>query len=844
MKTIFSQFTLVAFLFLAWGNVYAQNIYVRAGAIGANNGSSWADAYTSLDAALVAATPGKNIWVASGTYKPNTAIVPNNSFQLQTGVEMYGGFAGTETTLAARNLAANPTILSGDINGDDILDSLTLNKADNAWHVLIVSNGNTALRGVVDGFIISHGATKTATADPDQTKRGGGVLAIAKLTIRNCTFTQNFAVSGGGLAALDAASAGLIMENCLFERNLANSQTAGAYLRTSNNASIKNCLFRNNVTTRGCLYPQTCKNVVIDSCLFENNKTLPSSFGAALFTWQSSFVLKNSIIRNNQASTASGMYNDGRDGGNAFTIENCLFEANTSDGYGAGIYNWQANATVRNCIFRSNTGSNSAGIYNDGRDNISSFLIEGCLFEDNNSTDYGGSAIFNNRGLGEIKSCTFDGNTSPSSAAAIYNGTSKITISNCLFQNGNSNFGAAMSNFGLGSDITINDCTFKANKANTSGGALINGFIAKVTVNNSLFEGNLARFGGAVFCQNDSTAITINDCAFNENNADNNGGAINVTSGIVATIARSTFFANSSNYGAAIEMSEDSLDLSVLNIERCLFQENLAFNQGGALNLNNANTTIVNSLFAGNANFSEGAGGAISCNGFGGKANNLKVLNCTFADNAAVIGAGIGQFEDETGTALLEVQNSVFSNIGNNYEVEDGEPAVVSLGGNISADNTLQDFNAANDRHNTDPSFVNSGVYDFRPAAGSPMIDNGIAAGAPAFDISGAPRLGLPDSGCFEFGSTGTTTISQTLPLEVGPNPASDWVYVQVDNAHEGTVGLTLTNHAGVVVARWQVEKGSGILREQVVLAGLPQGIYLLEVEAGRAIYAGRFVKF
>lgn len=53
--------------------------YVDDGATGANDGTSWTDAFTSLQSALSAATiSGTEIWIAAGTYKPGAAQA--NSF--------------------------------------------------------------------------------------------------------------------------------------------------------------------------------------------------------------------------------------------------------------------------------------------------------------------------------------------------------------------------------------------------------------------------------------------------------------------------------------------------------------------------------------------------------------------------------------------------------------------------------------------------------------------------------------------------------------------------------------------------------------------------------------------
>jgi parallel beta-helix repeat protein len=844
MKQFF-HWTLVLLLFgcLSY-TTEAQVIYVKIGATGANNGTSWTNAYNNLDAALTAATANSQIWVAAGVYKPKTSVTPNNSFQLASGVSLYGGFVGTETGLAQRNFNINKSILNGDINGDDITDSLTLNKSDNAWHVLLVYETSLTLRAVVDGFTIRNGATKTASGDPDLTKRGGGVVASAKLTIRNCYFTQNTAVSGGGMAALDAASIGLIIENCTFEKNYSSSQTAGLYLRSSNDASIKKCTFTGNITTRGSLYPQSCKGIVVDSCLFENNKTISGQFTSGMFTWQTTFVLKNSIFRGNNGSTAAAMYNDGREGGNSFVINNCLFENNTSEGYGGAIYNWQTNFTLKNSTFRNNNAANAAGVYSDGRDGNSSFVIDSCLFETNVAGDYGGTAVWNNRTDCQIKNCTFNGNTAPSAGASMYNGDAKVRISNCLFENEGAGFGAVMANFGSGADVIIDGCKFSKNKAVTSGGALINGFIAKVTVQNSIFETNLAKFGGAIFNQNDSTRLIVENSAFNENNADQVGGAINVSAGIKADIRNTVFFANSANFGAAVDISEDSLDLAQLVVDRCTFRENLAFNQAGAININNTDVTVTNSLFTSNSILGTGSGGAISANGSNNKTTRLNVVNSTFIDNSGTLGAGIAQFEGNDGKAEMTLQNNIFYNIGNNYEVEAGAPSVVSKGGNFVTDATLDAYFVANsDLNGSDPLFVDPGNFNYKLQAGSPCIDKGVANGAPLVDILGNPRVGLPDIGAYEFGTVGTKNLVEHLALQLSPNPATDFIRSNIQNEWNGRVAISINDANGKVLHTLLVEKNTENWQNSLDVKSLPAGTYVVSMRMGATIYVGRFVK-
>jgi hypothetical protein len=68
----------------------ALTLYVRAEATGANTGSDWDNAFTELQSALSAALPSDQIWVAEGTYSDHVT--------LGTGLSLYGGFAGDETS--------------------------------------------------------------------------------------------------------------------------------------------------------------------------------------------------------------------------------------------------------------------------------------------------------------------------------------------------------------------------------------------------------------------------------------------------------------------------------------------------------------------------------------------------------------------------------------------------------------------------------------------------------------------------------------------------------------------------------------------------------------------------
>ena len=111
-------------LFVICGNMgYAQNIrYVDASKVPgvSQNGTTWAKAYPTLKEALEVAHTDisiEEIHVAQGTYYPTgmqSGTDRDLTFGLYRGnLKLLGGFP---TGGGSRNIKANPTILSGEIN--------------------------------------------------------------------------------------------------------------------------------------------------------------------------------------------------------------------------------------------------------------------------------------------------------------------------------------------------------------------------------------------------------------------------------------------------------------------------------------------------------------------------------------------------------------------------------------------------------------------------------------------------------------------------------------------------------------------------------------------------------
>ena len=199
---------LVGIICVGWAGTSSANaesvLYVKADAAGAGDGTTWADAYTDLQVALAAAESGDHIWVAAGTYRPSGPSDRTATFQLRSGVEIYGGFAGTEVSRSERSPATNATVLSGDLNGNDqeVLEPPNLasesTRSDNSYHV--ITGSGTDETAVLDGFVITGG-----NANGPGNSNGGGMFNVsgsvpANPTLVNCTFHRNSArLNGGGI---------------------------------------------------------------------------------------------------------------------------------------------------------------------------------------------------------------------------------------------------------------------------------------------------------------------------------------------------------------------------------------------------------------------------------------------------------------------------------------------------------------------------------------------------------------------------------------------------------------------------------------------------------------------
>jgi hypothetical protein len=219
---------------LVWGVPIAaggQILYVDADADGANNGSSWTDAFNYLQDALTAANDSDEIRVAQGIYKPDQGNEVTSGdqwafFEIDKGMAIKGGYAGLgHSDPDARDVKKYKTILSGDLAGNDVevVHPKDLpdepSRDDNSVHVVSVDYYEEFPPAVFDGFIVTAGNSEYS---------GGGMyfMGCGSVVINDCIFISNSAMYSGG-AVFGTYNTCPEFTNCSFFSNAA-KQNGGA----------------------------------------------------------------------------------------------------------------------------------------------------------------------------------------------------------------------------------------------------------------------------------------------------------------------------------------------------------------------------------------------------------------------------------------------------------------------------------------------------------------------------------------------------------------------------------------------------------------------------------------
>ncbi|MFO0782225.1 MAG: hypothetical protein U0636_00890 [Phycisphaerales bacterium] len=356
-----------------------------------NNGTSWSQPWKTLNHALDelgGQSPGFNqIWLAMGAtgfaYTPDI-YDEEASFVVTKSVAIYGGFVGTETSIAARAAGAR-TVLSGD-----------LGKYGRSYHIVTIPNGITNGTIRFDGIRFEHSghAGLDGFGDPLPEGPGGGAISACStlitnwgtLVLRNCDFFDNVGWLDGG--AVRCKQWSMDAKGCSFTYCKVMAADGSQFNPTTNNdypchggaikhegapLALSRCTFSDNLCDNylagsayelgGAVYASleggSSSNGYIVNCEFRGNLAAggPDGRGRAGALWlsrpQSSAVpagVINCVFADNRAGDWGGaMYTEG-----GCVVNGCTLCGNICDGVGGGIAVDAGACSLQNSIVWNN----------------------------------------------------------------------------------------------------------------------------------------------------------------------------------------------------------------------------------------------------------------------------------------------------------------------------------------------------------------------------------------------------------------------------------------------------------------------------------------------------------
>lgn len=252
----------------------AQNI-IYVSPDGTGDGSSWGTK-TNLTDALNKAQAGDEIWLQGYeqiTQVSQLYVAPENGWTVPSGVKIFGGFEGKETSIDQRKTLGKAyqmtfrSVLSGDINKDDKIDPNNsifpenTTRSDNAKHVLVLNafrdeadnlndNSNPT---VVDGLTIVGGHAADF---------GGGIYVkgdantpdnSVPYSIDRCYLLNNYGYKGGAIyvdASVKKVATQSLINQCVVYNNVAGTvigkENLGGGIYIDGAGNIVNCSVFNN----------------------------------------------------------------------------------------------------------------------------------------------------------------------------------------------------------------------------------------------------------------------------------------------------------------------------------------------------------------------------------------------------------------------------------------------------------------------------------------------------------------------------------------------------------------------------------------------------------------------
>jgi hypothetical protein len=497
-------------------------LYVRTDGSNSRNGLSWTNAKATPAAALDGARVGDQVWVARGVYWNSQAVVP-------AGVQLYGGFAGSESSLGQRNWPRNQTILDG----------------GGCVSILRMSAGPPQR---VDGFILRRGS-RAITTD------------FASPVIVNNRIVQNRGAWGAGIVG--SGSSPSIVNNLIADNHSVGDGGGILFALDSRPFIGRNIITRNRA-----------------------QRAEGRSYGGGLFFWRCAEVrlVDNRITRNWSAGDAGGIGFMHDTTLPDLTVAGNHVEHNVAEGAGGGIFlSWGREVDINRNLVRGNvSGVGMAGMHLHGPSRLSlrhnqvigntsgfqggvgigecgDLTVGDNLVRGNQGGVVGGLSVWNSRGVVErnrilensggtvgglnvhwAPDVTIRGNTISGNASENWAGIHWVESSAVFYENRvTENHGGLGCTIIAASSVVLESNLFAANRGSPGGrhGIRLVGSDA-VLANNTLVDHRAPVPAPAVLIHSSTLRLINNLVAFND-------AGISAQDGVTATQDRNCFHDNS-----------------------------------------------------------------------------------------------------------------------------------------------------------------------------------------------------------------------------------------------------------------------------------------------------------
>jgi hypothetical protein len=678
-------------------------VFVDIDATGNNDGSSWTNAFTDLGDALLAAQVGQSIWVAEGMYiSPGQVPMSLPIWQMPDGVELLGGFDGSEWDVSQAAPWEHETIISGNAGNPSEL-------ADNVSGLIGCYDTYIGVR--ISGFTFQdlyrlNTFGRAAIEVFNSTNPGDDLVQVV---VENCVFRDNYTGGGASCISLSVGNSSLGNQarvdviNCAFYHNSGADGLIEAGVGNSCFINVSNCTFtENSIVEPNDLRPMITglvgTTITIGNSIFWNND-VPGEFTNAAQVSHS--IFEHSVDNGTNNLLADPLFVDPAN--LDFSLQSLSFAIGRGN-----------NDLVASSIDLVGGQRIQEGTVDMGCIESPFALFDGILYVDIDATG-------NNDG-----SSWQDAFTDLGDALASAEAGDRIWVAEGVYVSPGMLIG------------------FTPIWQLPDGVSLIGGFSGVET-----YEGQSAPWVHETILSGNSGDPNVN--------TDNSSGLLKCMEGDMGTylyglVFEDAYRASNGVSGAPLLIYNDGasgFNSIRARLENCVFRNNVSLSAiattcisiGSAFaDQNSSEVELENCLFYGNS----GLKGLIS----GGTFNvSIRMNNCTFTENSVNDDLNLIGLIDGFNDVEIDITNSIFWDNNAAIDFEDG--ANVSVTHSITTNNPLFEPTNINDN----PLFVDPANHVYNLSANSPALNSGNNAFvSTSIDLAGNVRIqeGTVDRGCFE----------------------------------------------------------------------------------------------